>query len=162
MKDIKVFLKKKKQQYCCERFKFLLKEEKYKLVEYRKIIYNMRKKRLIIITRKYHSPLYKGKYKKLFFFFLHLYLKSSSNRQSQQWRENCFSKVQEILFKVNFLEKIWEIYFWEKFWGWAWKVASDFLESIGICFGKNIRNFLILGSESSITQNIRKNLFEKI
>ena len=72
MKDIKVFLKKKKQQYCCERFKCLLKEEKYKLVEYRKIIYNMRNKRLIIITRKYHLPLYKGKYKKLFFFFFAL------------------------------------------------------------------------------------------
>ena len=37
VKDIKIFLeKKKKRQYCCERYKSLLKDKKQNLVEYRK------------------------------------------------------------------------------------------------------------------------------
>ena len=45
VKDIKIFLKKKKkkQQYGCERYKNLSEEKKQKLVEYRKKYYRMRK-----------------------------------------------------------------------------------------------------------------------
>ena len=45
-KDIKIFLKKKKEkkrQYCRERYKNLSKDEKQKLVEHRKKYYKMRK-----------------------------------------------------------------------------------------------------------------------
>ena len=44
-KDIKIFLNKKKKtkrKYCHERYKNLLKDEKQKLVEYRKKYYRMR------------------------------------------------------------------------------------------------------------------------
>ena len=49
MKDIKVFLKKKKKerQYGRERYKNLSEDEKNKLVEYRKKIYRMRKSALL-------------------------------------------------------------------------------------------------------------------
>ena len=55
MKDIKVFLKKKKrkQQYGHERYKNLSEYQKQKLVEYRKKYYEMRKKRPITIIRNY-------------------------------------------------------------------------------------------------------------
>ena len=46
MKDIKIFLKKKKkknQQYSSERYKNLSEDEKQKPVEYRKKYYRMRK-----------------------------------------------------------------------------------------------------------------------
>ena len=53
VKDVKIFLQEKKPQYGCERYKNLSEDEKNKLVEYRKKYYKMRKKRLIIIIRKY-------------------------------------------------------------------------------------------------------------
>ena len=44
MKDIKIFLKKKKkQQYGCEYYKNLSKDEKSKLFGYRKKYYRIRK-----------------------------------------------------------------------------------------------------------------------
>ena len=55
MKDIKVFLKKKKrkQQYGRERYKNLSEYQKQKLIEYRKKYYEMRKKRPNTIIRNY-------------------------------------------------------------------------------------------------------------
>ena len=53
MKDIKIFIekkKKKKQQHGSEPYKNLSEEEKQKLAEYRKKIYRMRKN---IIIKKY-------------------------------------------------------------------------------------------------------------
>ena len=51
VKDIKVFLKKrkekKKQQYGCERYKSLSEDENQKLFEYRKKYYKMRKSTLL-------------------------------------------------------------------------------------------------------------------
>ena len=54
MKDIKIFLekkKKKKRQYGYERYKNLSQDEKNKLVEYRKKILQNDKKRFIIIIK---------------------------------------------------------------------------------------------------------------
>ena len=45
----------KKQQYCRECYKNLPENDKQKLVEYRKEYYRMRKKRFIIIVRKYFN-----------------------------------------------------------------------------------------------------------
>ena len=48
MKDVKVFLKKKKKkdwQNCLEQYKSLQEDEKQKLAEYRKKYYKMRKKK---------------------------------------------------------------------------------------------------------------------
>ena len=50
VKDIKIFLKKKKkekQQYCCECYKNISENEKQKLVKYRKKYYRMRKNALL-------------------------------------------------------------------------------------------------------------------
>ena len=49
VKDIKVFIKKKKkkQQYGCKGYKNLSEDEKQKLLEYRKNYYKMRKKALL-------------------------------------------------------------------------------------------------------------------
>ena len=50
MKDIKIFLKKKKkekQQYGCERHKNLSEDKTQKLVEYRKKYYRMTKNALL-------------------------------------------------------------------------------------------------------------------
>ena len=58
MKDIKIFLKKrkgKKQQYGHDPYKNLSEDEKQKLVEYRKKYYRIRKKYFIIIIRKYSN-----------------------------------------------------------------------------------------------------------
>ena len=54
MKDIKIFLKKKKKKkgkYDCERYKNLSEDEKQKLVGYRKKYYRMRKKCFFIIVK---------------------------------------------------------------------------------------------------------------
>ena len=50
VKDIKIFLKKlkkKKQQYGCERYKNRSEDKKQKLFEYRKKYYRMRKNALL-------------------------------------------------------------------------------------------------------------------
>ena len=51
MKDIKIFLKKKKnrkRQYCCERYKNISEDKKQKLIEYRKKHYRMKKNTLLL------------------------------------------------------------------------------------------------------------------
>ena len=57
VKDIKIFLKKKRKkwQYGCERYKNLSKDEKQKPVEHRKKITAWKCKCLIMIIRNYYS-----------------------------------------------------------------------------------------------------------
>ena len=51
MQDIKIFLKKKKkkQGYGCKRYKIFADDEKQRLLEYRKILFNKVNKRFTII-----------------------------------------------------------------------------------------------------------------